>query len=281
MIYNELKQHGTLDFPIELYHIEKNHPKYEMAAHWHSHLEIIRVIDGELNVRLYNKEYKATKGDVLIVNPETVHSATPCDCIYECIVMHLEMLSVTDISCRHFIEGLLNQEYKINEFLPYTNDEIHKFVNDIFVAMNNHVPGYKFTVIGAIYNMLGSIINQHTYTSDTNTQLPQDKNVPKLKNVLSFIRNNFEKPITLHDMAQCASMSPKYFCAFFKNMTKKSPVEYLNSYRVERAARKLLNSDLSVTDIAYSCGFNDLSYFIKTFKAEKGVTPAKFRTLNI
>ena len=76
-------------------------------------------------------------------------------------------------------------------------------------------------------------------------------------------------------------MSPKYFCAFFKNMTKKSPVEYLNSYRVERAARKLLNSDLSVTDIAFSCGFNDLSYFIKTFKAEKGVTPAKFRSLSL
>ena len=60
-------------------------------------------------------------------------------------------------------------------------------------------------------------------------------------------------------------------------MTKSTPIEYLNTYRVERAARKLLNSDTSVTDISYMCGFNDLSYFIKTFKAIKGVTPAKFR----
>lgn len=281
MIYNELKQHGTLDFPIELYHIDKNHPKYEMAAHWHTHIEIIRVIEGELSVRLYNKEYKAKKGDVLIVNPETVHSATPQNSVYECIVMHLEMLSVTDISCRHFIEGLLNKEYIITEFFPFEKSEFHKCADDMFFAMNNPSPGYKFTVIGAIYNMLGIIINKHLYSSDTSTQLPKDKNIPKLKNVLSFIRNNFEKPITLQDMANCASMSPKYFCAFFKNMTKKSPVEYLNSYRVERAARRLLNSDMSVTEIAYSCGFNDLSYFIKTFKAEKGVTPAKFRSSNI
>ena len=60
-------------------------------------------------------------------------------------------------------------------------------------------------------------------------------------------------------------------------MTSKKPMEYLNSYRVEKAAAKLLTSDASITDIAYSCGFNDLSYFIKTFKSLKGVTPARFR----
>jgi AraC-like DNA-binding protein len=60
-------------------------------------------------------------------------------------------------------------------------------------------------------------------------------------------------------------------------MTTKTPVEYLNTYRIERASGMLLNSGKSVTDIAFSCGFNDLSYFIKTFKSIKGITPAKFR----
>jgi len=60
-------------------------------------------------------------------------------------------------------------------------------------------------------------------------------------------------------------------------MTTKTPVEYLNSYRIEKASRKLLNTDMSVTSVAFSCGFNDLSYFIKTFKAIKGITPAKYR----
>ena len=55
-------------------------------------------------------------------------------------------------------------------------------------------------------------------------------------------------------------------------------IEYLNEYRIEKAARKLRLTDLSVTDIAYSCGFSDLSYFIKTFKRIKGVSPGKYRT---
>ena len=49
MSYNELKQHGTEDFPIELYHIEKEHARYEMSAHWHSEIELIRVLSGVLH----------------------------------------------------------------------------------------------------------------------------------------------------------------------------------------------------------------------------------------
>jgi len=59
MIYNELKQHGTEDFPIEMYHIEKNHTRYEMSAHWHNEIEIIRVLKGELNIKLNNNTYTA------------------------------------------------------------------------------------------------------------------------------------------------------------------------------------------------------------------------------
>ena len=60
-------------------------------------------------------------------------------------------------------------------------------------------------------------------------------------------------------------------------MTTKTPIEYLTLYRIEKASGKLLKSDLSVTSIAFSSGFNDLSYFIKTFKQIKGITPSKFR----
>jgi AraC-like DNA-binding protein len=61
-------------------------------------------------------------------------------------------------------------------------------------------------------------------------------------------------------------------------MTGTTPINYLLTYRIERAARKLLGSDLSVTQIAYDCGFNDLSYFIKTFKTFKKVSPKDYRT---
>ena len=59
-------------------------------------------------------------------------------------------------------------------------------------------------------------------------------------------------------------------------MTYRTPIDYLNYYRIERACYQLLTTNHSITEIAYSSGFNDLSYFIKTFKKYKGVTPKNY-----
>ena len=77
-------------------------------------------------------------------------------------------------------------------------------------------------------------------------------------------------------MSSSVNMSPKYFCRFFQEMTHRTPVDYLNYYRIERACYQLLTTDQSITEVAYNSGFNDLSYFIKTFKKYKGTTPKKY-----
>jgi len=279
MGYNELKQHGTLDFPIQLYHVDKNHPKFEMASHWHQSLEIIRIMEGNLEIKLDKRIFNAKKGDVVFVNSEVIHSAIPSEnCVYECIVMHLELLFTKDEASKFFIESILNSDYIIEEFIPKSDTILARDINNLFNAMNNMSSGYKFKVIGSLYQLFGTIIDNHLYrSSHYSEESLKDKSIPKLKKVLYFIRSNYDKPITLEDMAEYTEMSPKYFCSFFKKMTLKTPMEYLKAYRIERAARMLLNTDESVTDIAYSSGFNDLSYFIKTFKEVKGVTPQKFR----
>ena len=279
MSYNELKQRGTVDFPIELYYVDKNHTRYEMNSHWHSEIEIIRVLDGKLKVKINNRNYNAEKGDIIFINSEMVHSAVPDNCIYECIIFHIDFLYVGDYSCKFFIDSILNHEYIVKEYSPNDNSQIHTALNNLFEVMNKKSSGYKFSVIGTLYKLFSVIIDNHLYYNTSGSLISNDKNVPKLKNVLSFIRDNFDKPISLSDMADAAGMSPKYFCYFFRNMTDKTPVEYLNVYRVEKASKKLLNTDLSVTDIAFSCGFNDLSYFVKTFKSIKKITPAKFRKI--
>lgn len=288
MSYRELRQHGTEEFPIEIYRIDKDHTRFEMTSHWHTHVEIIRVVCGELNIKLYNNEYVASKGDVLFVNSETVHGASPSqDCVYECVVLHTEMLSVKENSCNFFIEGLINGEFLLHEYHNALESPIVAQVNVLFDSMKKMADtsaegrfastAVKFSVLSALYSLFAAIIDLKLYSSASVSELPEDKNLAKLKSVLSFIRSNYDKQITLSDMAEVASMSPKYFCHFFKSMTRKTPVDYLVAYRVEKASRKLLSTDMSVTDVAFATGFNDLSYFIKTFKKLKGETPAAFR----
>lgn len=278
MSYNELKMHGTADFPIELYHIDKTYPNYEMSSHWHSEIEIIRVIEGSMNIKLNNKLYPVSEGDIIFVNTETVHGAEPIDCVYECIDFHIEFLAVENSGCKYFVEEILNNEISVFETVDRKYEEYYSAVDEVFSLMKNKSSGYKFKVIGALYYLFGVIIDNHLYHQvGKDLSVAEDKSVAKLKNVLSYIRSNYDSQITLNDISTVAEMSPKYFCSYFRNMTRRTPIEYLNAYRIEKASRKLLGTDMSVTDIAFSCGFNDLSYFIKTFKEIKGITPAKFR----
>ncbi len=281
MSYNELKQHGSADFPIGYYQIDHTHPKYEMAYHWHTEHELIRVTEGTLSLSLNKRHITAAAGDLVYVNSEVVHGATPLDCRYECIVFSPHYFSMPGCD---FFDGVCANTVYIRDWFPGTdtdNAPLFEIANGAFDALRTGAPGYRYDVVGYMYRMFGFFLANRCFDSalslQASTTTRDEKNVQKLKNVLSFIRGAFDRPITLEEMASAAGMSPQYFNTFFKSMTGKTPFAYVGSYRIERACRKLLGSDLSVTDIAYSCGFNDLSYFIKAFKAEKGVTPTAFR----
>ena len=276
MIFNELKQHGREDFPFELYCVDRQHPKYEMAFHWHTNLEMIRVLEGTLSLTLDNRTHVLHAGDIAFINSETVHGATPKDSRYECIVFNLAFLKTGNALCDEFIDHLLSHTAYLLEF---PNDsEVTAVVNAIFKQIATEELGSPFQVIGLYHQLLGKIQLKKLFTSHLPpSSVHDEKKVVKLKTVLKYIRENFDKDITLEDMAAVAGFSNKYFCKFFKAMTGTTPVNYLLTYRVERAARKLLGSDLSVTQIAYDCGFNDLSYFIKTFKTFKKVSPKDYR----
>ena len=99
----------------------------------------------------------------------------------------------------------------------------------------------------------------------------------KLKKTLQRIRLDYAATLTLEDLAMEAGLSPKYFCRMFRQVTGRTPVDYLNYYRIECAAEQLLTTCEPVTDIALSCGFNDLSYFVKQFRRYKGCSASIYR----
>jgi AraC-like DNA-binding protein len=276
MIYNELKQHGRDDFPFELYQVTADHPKYEMAFHWHTNLELIWVKTGRLTLTLDNRTLLLQKGEIAIVNSEVVHGAAPQNCVYECIVFNLAFLKTGNLACDAFLDDLLSHNAYLHE--KPTDETALALIRNLFLEISLNQVGTEFKVLGLFHSFLGEMQQKNQFTAylpPTNGH--DEKKVVKLKTVLKYIRENFAKDITLEDMSAIAGFSSKYFCKFFKDMTGTTPINYLLTYRIERAARKLLGSDLSVTQIAFDCGFNDLSYFIKTFKAFKHTSPKEYR----
>ena len=102
----------------------------------------------------------------------------------------------------------------------------------------------------------------------------QDSRMQKAK---EFIHLNYDKKITIDDMAKNAYISKYHFSRLFKESTGESPYKYLCMYRIEKAKDLLITTPLSVNEIAIRVGFDDVSSFIYSFKKHTFVSPLQFR----
>ena len=106
-----------------------------------------------------------------------------------------------------------------------------------------------------------------------------DRESRRISKVKEFIARHYKEEIKLEDLAALVAMAPSAFSRFFKQRTGRSPLDYIIDVRLGAAARMLVDTTPSVSEICYSCGFNNLSNFNRTFKARRGYTPRDFRAL--
>lgn len=92
-----------------------------------------------------------------------------------------------------------------------------------------------------------------------------------------YIESNYESEIKLSYVDKLGEMSKGYFCTCFRQMTGKIFTDYVNLFRIEKAAVMLKQNKSSITDIALSVGFEDMSYFCRIFKKYMGQSPSSYR----
>lgn len=274
--YKENKQHGTFDFPIEFYHVTPNHSRYNMPYHWHTECEIIRILEGEFILFIDEDKIVARKNDLLFIHGGIFHGGLPKNCIYECIVFDMKLLLKDNHACTKQIYDIINHNKVIAPKLPSNIKDLNTCCTSLFESMRLKNIGYEFITQGSLYYLIGAILENKLYMKNDNHTKKTKERFLQFKNVITLIENEYQNPLTLEDLSRASGMSPKYFCRFFHEMSHKTPIEYLNYYRIEIACEQLLATELSITEIALNCGFNDVSYFIKTFKKYKGLTPKKY-----
>ena len=103
------------------------------------------------------------------------------------------------------------------------------------------------------------------------------KNEMRINKVCLYIQNNFYTKISLKEVADLIFLTESNFCKFFKKATGKTYSDYLNELRINEACRLLVQTEKSINQISFECGFESLSYFNRVFLNKKGVTPSKYR----
>ena len=115
--------------------------------------------------------------------------------------------------------------------------------------------------MGLLWQLWGELLGQRLLGA-AEPGPPRDiRRAQAVKNVLRRIRSSYGQPLTLEDLAAEAALEPKYFCRVFRQITGRTPINYLNYYRVECAAELLCTTQGSITDIALECGFGGRELF--------------------
>jgi AraC family L-rhamnose operon regulatory protein RhaS len=259
-----------------------------VQSHSHDFVEIVLIGKGSCTHRYHESEVRLIPGDMFIVLPHETHSYDICEnmTIYNCIFYDQviqddwkELRQISGIFDMLVIEPLYRTESRSQEILHLMPTEL-AFVENIINKMHeeqiDRLAGYKLALKAYLVLLLTSL--GRFWIKQFN--LDSKEHVGKrdlLTDALKFLESNYENEIQIPDLASKVFMSPQRFRRVFKDVTGMTPLDYINSIRINRAEELIKDGRLSIAEIAEQIGIYDTNYFSRLFKQKKGVTPSEFR----
>ncbi len=272
------KSEGTersYNFPILLTEFNNSYRRYDAIFHAHDKCEFVRVISGNLLMVVDGVTHNIDESEIFFVAPDRLHGNISSDCDYECLKFDPMDFVQSGSPHKDFLSMVLGGGYDVTETIK-KDSETGKIINEIFDAIKYGKRGFELVASGLLMMWLGTVASEdYTEVSVTNQTL--QKNSRQIKKAIAKIEEEYASALTLESLAQTAGLNPQYFCRVFRKMTGRTPVDYLNYFRIERATELLCTDHSKITEVANKCGFQDLSYFNRCFKKQKGLPPSRFK----
>ncbi len=284
-ILKENRIHGDPLFPLSLYSMECGEGDTLFECHWHDELELLVINSGKVLVQVDTDYYELFAGQAIFINGGEIHAAynRGCRrCSFSAIVFGQSLINsyAYDLPQKNFIDPLIKRKY----ILPIHLKASHKWEEEALSSINTILSlsvsrpyAYELIIKGHIYIIFSLLLSNADRKPEKANYSDNSGKIEKLKRVLAYIQSNYSEKISLNDLARLSGMSEGHFCKFFKAMVNKKPMDYLNCYRVSRAAVLIENTDEKIIDISMKTGFDNCSYFIKTFKHYMKCTPSQYR----
>lgn len=262
-------RYTTIPFAI---HKKHNEGVFQLYSHYHKEIELITVISGAIDFYVGTELYEVKEGEVLVIPPYCMHRAHMYPGTrHECICFDLSILW-DDTLRRDLEKGVLTVRSHLTQDLPYT-PFAYKCARSALAAYENKRAGWEMEVIGNLSLLFGRLCAVSFFVKSGIA----DVNIDFVKSVVEYVKGHYGEQITSRIVAEQLYLNNSYFCRLFKKMFGCCFSEYLTSYRIEQAKILLNTTELSVSEVAFKCGFNGFSYFSKVFKESAGISPSKYR----
>jgi AraC-like DNA-binding protein len=249
--------------------------------HWHKDLEIAYIVAGNSRHYINGECIVAQPGRLIVTNSECIHSIIPDSAIKDQHILSTILLIIKP--------EFLQQVYPEYKDIYFRNDKLttRPEIEDIMKELANYHDGksgnadkamyLKGKVMELLYYMIQEGVISRSKASNINIQ----KNIERMRGVISFIENHYKEPITQAKVAEKFYFSTVYFSKYFKKCTGMTFTDYLTYYRVEMARQELISTKKSISQIAMDNGFSDERRFILGFKKYYQLTPLRYRKVHV
>ncbi len=296
----EIRSHGTKSFPCAVYRTCSTRKGSLVKHHWHDEVEILYFSSGAFRLEINMEQFPIASECLYFINPGELHSIiTESAGSYEdAVVFSPDILSFDSYDAAQM--QLIHPIQKGRMLFPRCLTPEHPAFSPIRGAFTDILRTFRQTMsedapqntdsedttavtddlTSQLYTkasllLILAVLSEHQLF--TPTEKNYDKRVEDIKTTLTYIKDNYREKIYISDLARQINLNEQYFCRFFKKALGRTPMEYVNEYRIKQTRRLLEETDLPVTDVCLECGYNNLGNFLREFRKSTGTTPLQYR----
>lgn len=283
----ELSLHEKMTMPnphfaVKLTNYTSNEYGLEIFEnHWHEQIEILYFKTGAAIIECNFNPIYVKAGDIIIVNSNDLHRGInqSTNLNYYCIILDTSILysKTIDVCDIKYITPIA-QNYIIFKNKISDDEAIITCIDNFIKEYIERTLGFELALKFCLYQLFTILLRN--YSAYTMNSLQYNRRIKKLEifnPILQFIEEHFNEDLNIDMLSKMANVSKYYFCHSFKELTGRTFTEYLNMVRINKSELMLKNTSMNITEVAISCGYNDLNYFSKLYKKYKNTPPSKVR----
>ena len=265
-LYEEIKIRDS-EFPLQINIHDVQIQGYLTKPHWHEHIELIYVLEGEAIFGVNNQEFLAREGDFIVANSNEVHSiycnGKPLKDIV--VIFEIEQISKTLAGKSAIYSSFIQRDTKIIEYMNALCEEFEGKKSESLLMSK-----------GLVYMLIAYLTRNHAVALlEEKNMVKCTRNLERINVVLDYIENHYAEPINNTELAQLIHVSDNHFYYLFKEIIGIAPHQYVNELRLKKAMKLLIKGQYNLLEIAEKTGFSDYNNFGRKFKEYYGYPPSK------
>lgn len=274
---------STPELPISCY--EDDLLKTDIPWHWRNGFTAGVVTEGSAVINVGAEEFVVEAGDGFFVNYGSLHQFSVNEWVGHCkmhtITFLPEMVGGTndrafqDMYVKPLIENYGFHGMKFSGAVAWQK-ELNRLTEKSWQYVVNEMENYPDVVCSTTSQIIFLLAS---HAADVSRPMSQKeiKDMIRIKKMLEYIEKNYREDVVISTVAESAGISESECLRCFHSMINTTPIQYLKNYRIRKASELLRTTDMKVVDISIAVGFQDMSYFAKTFRLIKSMTPSEYR----